>query len=73
VTPGTDERAHDVVTLRDGTDHVVMVDAAASATHLLDEVSARRSQLLLTVCPPPGSRRAVFSCAEIIRLGLADP
>jgi hypothetical protein len=71
-----DERGHDlVVTLRDGSEHMVVLDAASDAGHVLDEVSAGRSQLLrgwVTVRPPTGSRRAVVSGDEIIRLRLVE-
>jgi hypothetical protein len=71
-----DEHGQDlVVTLRDGGEHVVVLEAGEDAGHVLDEVSAGRSQLLrgwVTVCPPTGSRRAVVSGAEIIRLRLVE-
>ena len=70
------EGAHDlVVTLRDGSDHVLVLDAGADAAHVLDEVGAGRSQLLrgwVTVRPPTGSTRAVVSGDEIIRLRLVN-
>jgi hypothetical protein len=75
VTVG-DEGAQDlVVTLRDGSEHVVILDAGTDAGHVLDEVSAGRSQLLrgwVTVRPPTGSSRAVVSGGEIIRLRLVE-
>jgi len=71
-----DDRGDDlVVTLRDGSDHVVVLDAGRDAAHVLDEVSAGRSQLLrgwVTVVPPTGSMRAVVSGDEIIRLRLVE-
>jgi hypothetical protein len=62
-----------VATLRDGSEHVLVLDAGTDASHVLDEVSAGRSQLLrgwVAVHPPTGSRRAVVSGEEIIRLRL---
>jgi len=71
-----DEREPDlVVTLRDGSEHVVVLEAGADAGHVLDEVSAGRSQLLrgwVTVRPPTGSTRAVVSGDEIVRLRLVE-
>jgi len=71
-----DEREPDlVVTLRDGSEHVLVLDAGADAAHVLDEVGAGRSQLLrgwVTVRPPTGSTRAVVSGGEIIRLRLVN-
>jgi len=71
-----DERGQDlVVTLRDGSEHMVVLDAGTDAAHVLDEVSAGRSQLLrgwVTVRPPTGSTRAVISGEEIIRLRLTE-
>jgi len=64
-----------VVTLRDGSEHVLVLDAGADAAHILDEVGAGRSQLLrgwVTVRPPTGSTRAVVSGDEIIRLRLVN-
>ena len=71
VSPGQDL----VVTLRDGTEHVVALETGSDAGHLLDEVSAGRSQLLrgwLAVRPPTGSGRALVRGDEIIRLRLVD-
>jgi hypothetical protein len=69
-----DESGQDlVVTLRDGSEHVLVLDAGTDAAHVLDEVSAGRSQHLrgwVTVRPPTGSTRAVISGDEIIRLRL---
>jgi hypothetical protein len=69
-----DERAQNlIVTLRDGSEHIVVLDDGGDAGHLLDEVSAGRSQLLrgwVTVRPPTGSKRAVVSGDEIIGLRL---
>ena len=71
-----DEREPDlVVTLRDGSEHVLVLDTGADAAHVLDEVGAGRSQLLrgwVTVRPPTGSTRAVVSGDEIIRLRLVN-
>jgi hypothetical protein len=71
-----EERGQDlVVTLRDGSDYVVVLDAGGDAGHVLDEVSAGRSQLLrgwVKVRPPTGSTRAVVSGDEIIRLRLVE-
>ena len=64
-----------VATLRDGSEHVLVLDAGADAAHILDEVGAGRSQLLrgwVTVRPPTGSTRAVVSGDEIIRLRLVN-
>ena len=64
-----------VATLRDGSEHVLVLDAGADAAHVLDEVGAGRSQLLrgwVTVRPPTGSTRAVVSGGEIIRLRLVN-
>jgi hypothetical protein len=64
-----------VATLRDGSEHVLVLDAGADAAHVLDEVGAGRSQLLrgwVTVRPPTGSTRAVVSGDEIIRLRLVN-
>ena len=64
-----------VVTLRDGSEHVVALETGADAGHLLDEVSAGRSQLLrgwVAVRPPTGSGRALVSGEEIIRLRLVE-
>lgn len=71
-----DGRGRDLVaTLRDGSEHVVALDGATDAGHVLDEVSAGRSQLLrgwVTVLPPTGSGRALVSGDEIVRLRLVE-
>jgi len=71
-----DEREPDlVVTLRDGSEHVLVLDAGADAAHVLGGVGAGRSQLLrgwVPVRPPTGSTRAVVSGGEIIRLRLVN-
>jgi hypothetical protein len=64
-----------VVTLRDGSEHVVALETGTNASHVLDEVSAGRSQLLrgwVTVRPPTGSGRAVVSGDEIVRLRIVE-
>jgi hypothetical protein len=71
-----DESGQDlVVTLRDGSEHAIVLDAGTDVGHVLDEVSAGRSQLLrgwIKVRPPTGSSRAVVRGDEIIRLRLVD-
>jgi hypothetical protein len=65
-----------VATLRDGSEHVLLLDSKIEdAAHLLDEVSAGRSQLLrgwVVVRPPVGAVRAVVSGDEIIQLRLVE-
>ena len=64
-----------VVTLRDGSEHVLVLDAGTDAAHVLDEVCAGRSQHLrgwVTVRPSTGSTRAAVSGDEIIRLRLVE-
>jgi hypothetical protein len=64
-----------VVTLRDGSEHVVALDPDADAATVLDDVSAGRSRLLrgwVSVRPPIGSGRALVSGDEIIRLRLVE-
>jgi hypothetical protein len=64
-----------VVTLRDGSEHVVVLDADTDAGHVLDDVNAGRSRLLrgwVSVRPPTGSGRALVSGDEIVRLRLVE-
>jgi hypothetical protein len=66
---------HEIVaTLRDGSEHILVLDTTTSdAAHILDEVSAGRSQLLrgwVAVRPPAGSMQAVVSGDEIVQLRL---
>jgi hypothetical protein len=74
----TDQIGHGqdlVITLRDGSEHAVVLETGADAGHLLDEVSAGRSQLLrgwVAVRPPTGSGRALVRGDEIIRLRLVE-
>jgi hypothetical protein len=62
-----------VVTLRDGSEHVLELDHDVSASHVFDEVSAGRSQLLrgwVAVVPTADAARAVVSGDEIVKLRL---
>ncbi len=63
-----------VAILRDGSEHTLLLDTIDyDAAHILDEVSAGRSQLLrgwVAVRPPAGATRAVVSGAEIAQLRL---
>jgi hypothetical protein len=65
-----------VATLRDGSEHVLILDHnIVDAAHLLDEVSAGRSQLLrgwVVVRPPVGAAQAVVSGDEIVQLRLVE-
>jgi hypothetical protein len=67
---------HIVVTLRDGSEHVLMVDRVdIEAAYVLDEVSAGRSQLLrgwVKVEPPAGATHAVVRGDEITQLRLVE-
>jgi len=75
MTVGNESGPDLVVTLRDGSDHVVVLEAGTDAAHALDEVTAGRSQLLrgwVTVHATTGSTRAVVRGDEIVRLRLVD-
>lgn len=75
MTAGDEGGQELVVTLRDGNEHVLVLETGSDAAHVLDEVSAGRSQHLrgwVTVRPPTGSTRAVVSGDEIIRLRLGN-
>jgi hypothetical protein len=65
-----------VATLRDGSEHTLLLDTVNSdAAHILDEVSAGRSQLLrgwVAVVPPDGATQAVVSGDEIVQLRLVE-
>ena len=66
-----------VATLRDGSEHVLDIGGHIDdAAHLLDEISAERSQLLrgwVAVRPPADATRAVVRGDEIVRLRLVEP
>jgi hypothetical protein len=75
MTTGAGDEGHIVATLRDGSEHVLVLGPDAAAAHVLEEVSAGRSQLLrgwVSVRPPPGSTHAVVSGDEILRLRLVQ-
>jgi hypothetical protein len=64
-----------VVTLRDGSEHVLELEQDTSAAHVFDEVSAGRSQLLrgwVAVVPTADATQAVVSGEEIVKLRLAE-
>ena len=65
-----------VATLRDGSEYVLVLDPRVDdARHLLDEISAGRSQLLrgwVAVRPPRDSSQAVVSGDEIVKLRLVE-
>jgi hypothetical protein len=65
-----------VATLRDGSEYVLVLDHRVDDPgHLLDEISAGRSQLLrgwVAVRPPGDSSQAVVSGDEIVKLRLAE-
>lgn len=65
-----------VVTVRDGSEHVLELESDAEAAHVFDEVSAGRSRLLrgwLPVVPPAGVARAIIRGEEVVRLRLVAP
>ena len=65
-----------VVTLRDGSDHVLALSSETAASHVFEEVTAGRSQLLrgwVAVVPSADSTRAVVGGDEIIALRLVRP
>jgi hypothetical protein len=67
-----------VATLRDGSEHTLLLDTLAGngdAAHVLAEISAGRSQLLrgwVAVRPQPGATQAVVSGSEIMQLRLVE-
>jgi hypothetical protein len=63
-----------VVTLRDGSEHVLELDHDTSAAHVFEEVTAGRSQLLrgwVAVIPTADATQAMVSGDEIVKLRLA--
>lgn len=64
-----------VATLRDGSEHAIILDETSDASHLFDEISAGRSQALrgwVKVRPSTGALRAVVSGEEIVRLRVVE-
>lgn len=75
MTTGATPEHHIVVTLRDGSEHILELGSDTDAAHVLEELSAGRSQLLrgwVSVVPPDDSSHAVISGEEIVRLRLVQ-
>ena len=76
MSDGYGESLEIVATLRDGSEHVLVISGHIDdAAHLLDEISAGRSQLLrgwVAVRPPADATRAFVSGDEIVRLRLVE-
>ena len=64
-----------IVSLRDGSEHVLELGSDAKAAHVFDEVGAGRSQLLrgwVAVVPPVGATRAIIRGEEVVGLRLVS-
>lgn len=64
-----------IATLRDGSEHMIILDGNGDASHLFDEISAGRSQALrgwVKVRPSTGAVRSVVSGEEIVRLRVVE-
>jgi len=75
MTTGARPERHIVATLRDGSEHVLELGSDTDAAHVLEELSAGRSQLLrgwVAVISPADSTHAVISGDEIVRLRLVQ-
>ena len=76
MTDDSGVRRNIVATLRDGSEHVLVISGHIDdPALLLDEISAGRSQLLrgwVAVRPPADATQAVVSGDEIVRLRLVE-